>query len=224
MRDYHAHSQKRKNTLKAIWANQRLLNLVMILYTTGIPSTPMNCIHHAQKFDGDVDKEFNRHILCNKFHQLPLLKNLVNTFEKLYPYLSIDMVWLLIKSKPSAGFQRWHKDFILGHKITKTNVVNLFTIKRCDLLGGPDCFFNIRDNDEGNKAKEQSLEDDNNNSLSQNSSAHLRHVEAMAKKNHKQQTSAVKAMKQCGKAALEAGAGIGVVVSLKVDYCTHSHA
>ncbi len=46
----------------------------------------------------------------------------------------------------------------------------------------------------------------------------------MAKKNPKQQTSAIKAMKQRGKAALEAGAGKGAVVSLKVDYCTHSHA
>ncbi len=126
------------------------------------------------------------------------------------------MVWLLIKSKSRVGFQRWHKEFALGHKITKSIVAN-------DLFGGPDCFFNISDNDEGNKANKQSLEDDNNNSLSQNS-AHLRRVEAMAKKNRKQQMSAIKAMKQCGKAALGAGAGIGAVVSLKVDYCTHSHA
>jgi hypothetical protein len=59
------------------------------------------------------------------FQQLLLLKELIDTFEKLFPYLSIDMVWLLIKSKPGAGFQRWHKDFALGHKITKTIVVNL---------------------------------------------------------------------------------------------------
>jgi hypothetical protein len=31
-------------------------------------------------------------------------------------------------------------------------------------------------------------------------------------------------MKQCGKAALAAGAGVGAVVSLTVEYCTHSHA
>jgi hypothetical protein len=147
----------------------------------------------CKKFDGDVDKEFNCHILCNKFHQLPLLKELVDTFEKLFPYLSIDMMWLLIKSKSGAGFQRWHKDFALGHKITKTIVVNLFTMKRCDLLGGPDCFFNISDIDEGNKANEPSLEDDNNNALSQNS-AHLCRLEAMAKKNCKQQTSAIMAI------------------------------
>jgi hypothetical protein len=31
-------------------------------------------------------------------------------------------------------------------------------------------------------------------------------------------------MKQCGHAAMATGAGIGAVVTLKVDYCTHSHA
>jgi len=34
----------------------------------------------------------------------------------------------------------------------------------------------------------------------------------------------MKSMKQCGRAAQAAGAGIGAVVSLKVDYHTHSHA
>jgi hypothetical protein len=79
----------------------------------------------CRKFDGDVDKEFNRHILFEKFQQLPLLKNLIDTFEKLFPYLSSDMVWLLIKSKPNAGFQRWYKNFALGNKITKTIIVYL---------------------------------------------------------------------------------------------------
>jgi hypothetical protein len=120
----------------------------------------------CKKFEGDIDKEFNHLIFCKKFHQLPLLKELIDTFEKLFPYLSIDMVWLLIKSKPGAGFQRRHKDFAIGNKITKTIVINLFKMKRCDLLGGPDCFFNISDNDEGNKADEPSLVDDNNNALS----------------------------------------------------------
>jgi hypothetical protein len=46
----------------------------------------------------------------------------------------------------------------------------------------------------------------------------------MAKRNRKQQSQAKKAMKQCGHAAQAAGAGIGAVISLKVDYRTHSHA
>ncbi len=46
--------------------------------------------------------------------------------------------------------------------------------------------------------------------------------EAMGK-NLKQQTSTIKAMKQCGGAAVENGVGIGALASLKVDYCTHCH-
>ncbi len=45
----------------------------------------------------------------------------------------------------------------------------------------------------------------------------------MEKKNCKQEESAIKAMKMCGKAALDSGIGIGALVSLKVDYRTHCH-
>ena len=44
----------------------------------------------------------------------------------------------------------------------------------------------------------------------------------MATRNRKVESQAIKAMKQCGRAAQAAGAGIGAVVSLKVDYRTHS--
>ncbi len=47
--------------------------------------------------------------------------------------------------------------------------------------------------------------------------------EAMEKKNLKQKEYAIKAMKMCGKAALDSGIGIGALVSLKVDYQTHCH-
>jgi len=50
------------------------------------------------------------------------------------------------------------------------------------------------------------------------------HDNAITKRNRKQETQAIKAMKQCGRAAQAAGAGIGALVSLKVDYRTHSHA
>jgi hypothetical protein len=43
-------------------------------------------------------------------------------------------------------------------------------------------------------------------------------------KNCKQETSAIKAMKICGRAALENGVGIGALASLKVDYHIHCHA
>ncbi len=47
---------------------------------------------------------------------------------------------------------------------------------------------------------------------------------AMEKKNYKQESEAKKAMKKYGKAAEDAGAHVGAVVSLHVDYHTHSHA
>jgi hypothetical protein len=46
--------------------------------------------------------------------------------------------------------------------------------------------------------------------------------EATEKKNRKQEQSAIKAMKICGKAALDSGVGIGALVSLKVDYRLYS--
>jgi hypothetical protein len=50
-----------------------------------------------------------------------------------------------------------------------------------------------------------------------------RREDATAKRNWKQESQAINAMKQCGRAAQAAGAGIGAVVSLKVYYHTHSH-
>jgi uncharacterized protein YbjQ (UPF0145 family) len=47
---------------------------------------------------------------------------------------------------------------------------------------------------------------------------------AMKKKNTKQRERAMKEIKKCGAAALELGAAPGAVVTLKVDYRTHSHA
>ena len=49
-------------------------------------------------------------------------------------------------------------------------------------------------------------------------------AKAMEKKNIRQKASAMKEMKRCGIAAMESGAGPGAVVTLKVDYRTHSHA
>ena len=46
---------------------------------------------------------------------------------------------------------------------------------------------------------------------------------AMDKKNKKQQESAKKAMKKCGNAVIQSGVAPGAVVSLQVDYRTHSN-
>ncbi len=72
-----------------------------------------------------MDRESNRQIYRKHFTQVPLLKNLVDTFETLHPYLSIDLVWMLCKSKEGDGFQGWHKDFYMGGQITKTIAINV---------------------------------------------------------------------------------------------------
>ncbi len=72
-----------------------------------------------------MDRESNRQIYKKHFNQVPLLKNLVDTFETMLPYLSVDMVWLLRNSKEGDGFQGWHKDLYLGEQITKTIVINV---------------------------------------------------------------------------------------------------
>jgi hypothetical protein len=61
-----------------------------------------------------VDRTSNRQISKKHFTHVPLLKNLMYTFETMFPYLYVDMVWLLRKSKEGDGFQGWHKDFLLG--------------------------------------------------------------------------------------------------------------
>lgn len=47
---------------------------------------------------------------------------------------------------------------------------------------------------------------------------------AMASKNNRHEVSAMKKIKQCGQEAESTSAAVGAVVSLKVDYQTHSDA
>ena len=79
---------------------------------------------------GPVDRRSNRQTYKKHFTQVPLLKNLVDTFETMFPYLSVDLVWLLRKSKDGDGFQGWHIDFLLGQQITKTIVINVGSKER----------------------------------------------------------------------------------------------
>jgi hypothetical protein len=72
-----------------------------------------------------VDRASNRQIYKKHFNQVPLLKNLVDAFKTMLPYLSINLVWLLHKSKEGDGFQGWHNDLYLGGQITKTVVINV---------------------------------------------------------------------------------------------------
>jgi hypothetical protein len=53
----------------------------------------------------------------------------------MFPYLTVDMVWIIVKSKQGSGFQSWHRDFILDEKIVKTIVVNLGSMKMSEVPG-----------------------------------------------------------------------------------------
>ncbi len=89
----------------------------------------------CKDFDGPVDKECNRQIPVTKFNQVQLIRNHVDTFCVMLPYLTVDMVWLIVKSKPGSGFQKWHRHFYLDKKIVKTIVVNLGSMKRSEVPG-----------------------------------------------------------------------------------------
>jgi hypothetical protein len=89
----------------------------------------------CKDFDGPVDNECNCQIPVTKFNQVPLIRNLVDTCCVMFPYLTVDMVWLIVKSKPGSGFQSWHRDFYLDKKIVKTIVVNLGSMKRSEVPG-----------------------------------------------------------------------------------------
>jgi hypothetical protein len=51
-------------------------------------------------------------------------------FKDKYKHLAIRSVWLIEKSKENDGFQVWHRDFWLGHKVMPTIVVNIGAIMR----------------------------------------------------------------------------------------------
>jgi len=251
----------------------------------------------CKNFDGPVDKDSNRQLPNTRFHETPLLNQLVDTFTEMLQYLTIDMVWIIVKSydvgsqqwqwwgqataakkdavmethinqptdgsdsckngirgsgsgnggvcgsssvngiKPGTGFQSWHQDFNLNEKITKTIVINLGAVKRSDLLGGPLCEL-INSENEDNEGKVSGSDtiggqmsgfinsdnEDNKGKVSVMKGIETEQPDdAMAKRNRKQESQAIKAMKQCGRAAQAAGAGIGAVVTLKVNFRKHSH-
>ncbi len=147
-------------------------------------------------FDGlSVDWETNQSILNNKFLKVPFIKELVDAFEEMFPYLTFDMVWLFHKKEPGARFQKWCKDFKLGLKITFTIVVNLACVNKSATY----------------KSQEEHIDltEMNEKSPWEN---------AIKKKNQQHAINAVKSIKWRGKTAIKAGASPGAVVSLKVDY------
>ena len=80
----------------------------------------------AKKFDGqEIDPSQHRHIFRKHFYLLKQLDAFVETVEYLHSHITIDSIWIMAKSKTNNGFQRWHKDFQLGTKITTTMVINI---------------------------------------------------------------------------------------------------
>ncbi len=57
----------------------------------------------CKDFDGPVDKECNYQIPATKFNQVSLIQNLVDTFCVKFCYLTVDIVWIIVKSKPGSG-------------------------------------------------------------------------------------------------------------------------
>jgi len=98
--------------------------------------------------------------------------------------------------------------------VNSENKVNKRKVSISDILGGQMCGF-INGDTEDNEGKVSAMKGIETE----------RRDDTMAKRNRKQESQAIKAMKQCGGCAAQAAeAGIGAVVSLKVDYRTHSHA
>ncbi len=50
-------------------------------------------------------------------------------------FFTVNLDWIIIKSKQGSGFQSWHRNFFLDPKIIKTIVVNLGAMKRSDVPG-----------------------------------------------------------------------------------------
>jgi hypothetical protein len=176
--------------------------------------------------DSDIDPVENYLIPKENFYSVPLMQELVNQFQAIFCHLTVTQVWLLQKCKSGNGFQGWHQDKLTGLSNT-TIMVN---------LGGSDNDCNNEEDDmqkslvnnesalytEAMGHKDDNDKEDDGMNIFGNKEA-VPCKEAM-EKNCKQETSAIKAMKICGRAAHEIGVGIDALVSLKVDYCTHCHA
>jgi hypothetical protein len=186
------------------------------VFTRWDANYPLSEFSPCTKFqDKEVDPVENHHIPQDKFNTVPLIQDLVHQFQEIFCHLTITHVWLLRKSKLGDGFQGWHQDKLIG--ITNTIVVN---------LGDSNEISNKVHKETG---QQKTLIMDYNNiqqsegvNISCNKEGIVR-KEAMEKKNCKQDKYAIKAMKMCGKAAVDSGIEIGALVSLKVDYRTHCH-
>ena len=78
----------------------------------------------SSKFqDIKIDKAKNRYILSHQIHLLPMIQQLCLAFEELVGGITVDAVWVMMKTTGDDGFQGWHQDLV--HKISTTIVVNV---------------------------------------------------------------------------------------------------
>jgi hypothetical protein len=85
----------------------------------------------SKEFDGEKNYPTkNRHITTAQFGSIQRIAELVELFQVKYKHLTIRSVWLIKKSKKNDGFQCWHRDFWLGHKVILTIVVNVEAIRK----------------------------------------------------------------------------------------------
>jgi len=205
----------------------------------------------------DVDPASNRQIEKQHFKKVPLINGLVEKFQEIFPYISVEEVWLIRKSKQGDGFQGWHQDKVARY--TKTIVCNLGSedidhesgyprdyqedeLKDVEWSLKTECWNVYKYPPKGGTfaqpfvtyeqrllPKYSTVKDDHDvvtilsDDGDDTKSSTTRQI-AMEKKKKKQENQALKHMAQSGKAALDRGCGVGAVVTLKVDYRTHSHA
>ncbi len=91
----------------------------------------VNLFPPSKVFEGEkIDFTKKRHILRANFDSVQRIAELVQLFEDKYKHLAIHSVWLIDKFKENGGFQVWHRDFWLGHKVTSTIGVDVGAITR----------------------------------------------------------------------------------------------
>ncbi len=85
----------------------------------------------SKEIEGEkIDVTKNRHILRANFGSVQRIAEIIQLFKDKYKHLAICSVWLKEKSKENNGFQVWHREFWLRHKVTSTIVVNVGAITR----------------------------------------------------------------------------------------------
>jgi hypothetical protein len=208
--------------------NHQLQNLPTTACDGGIKVTLYWNLHHAPNSKTRILILSRTGVFLQKifFYKVLLIQELANQFREIFCHLTVTQVWLLWKCKSGNGFQGWHQDKLTG--VSNTIMVNLGGSNNDNNNEKDDMQKSLANNvpvlrKEAMGNNYNKVEEGDGANIIVNKEAAVR-KELMENINPKHETSAVKAMKVCGRAALKSGVGIGALVSLKVDYHTHCHA